>query len=354
MTGRDHRLLRDPVFQLNVILWLVFELPANDVRPLLRNCGYLLRSIAPRLPLPPEVRGRVANVASADPPSPDLLLAHESDPTVLVIECKASSFGPDTEQAQQAIKLVAVSANLSGPLGLPVGVDRPGHVLYVLPGEHAERVVPTLGVLQERLRSLDVEAAPAGAIRLDRDDRGLLIGPARGDQLPPPAADVLDESVVAIHVAPEDDPRPLYLIPWDPSVEQEPDLADYGRWQLGARILNAMIGRVGRITLPAAPVIRMDELLQEATFGASRYWRDPRAVDRVLRSAQRAIFSAIQAAALATASEGTSPIHVQVRLASEEEREALIEALEAADELQAGTPQGPPAPTLFETLDEES
>lgn len=278
-----------------------------------------------------------------------MLLSHETDPSWLVVECKASSFGPDSDTSRQALKLLAVGVDLAPPLGLSVETERPGHLTYLLAEDEAGRIVATLKGLQERLTEFTADAAPASAIRLDRDERGVLVSFEGGDPLPAPAAEALAEPTLCLPAEPDDDPRPLYLIPWDPTVEQDPEHARYCRRQLGARVLNAMLSRVGRMQLPCNEVVRMDELVEAATFGVSRYWRDAKAVDQVYRAAQQTIAAALRgASAEIEVSEGSSPIHLQLIVTDEATRDAIIDALDAADELQAGTPLEEPPPRLFD------
>lgn len=60
MTGSA---LRDPIYQLNFVLWMLEEFPpAAPTRPLLRQMGYTLHSLGGGLPMPPELRVRIHEV----------------------------------------------------------------------------------------------------------------------------------------------------------------------------------------------------------------------------------------------------------------------------------------------------
>lgn len=336
------RLVRDPVFQLNAVLWLVQELPVDaDVRPILREAGYLLHSVGRRLPFSPALRERLRSVAGeTGDPCPDVVLVHQTDPAVLVSECKAASFGSASSTARQPLKLVAVSRDLADPLGMRPDAIRPGYVVYVVPSHDALKLPPTLTTIRARLQQAGSTAAPAAVVGLDRQDDGLYLGPAHGDELPRPAAAVLDTAQRIWAIAPEDDPRPLYLIPWDPSVEQDEDLEAFGKALLGARFLNQATGEIGRLPLPTTTVLRMDQLLEQATLGVSNHWRDRSAIDRVEEAGKRAIVRAIQDAEVELdiiAEAG--PHRVQVTITKEEQRNAVIAALEAASHEEALVPE---------------
>jgi len=65
-------LVKDPIFQLNVVLWSVRPAaPSAPVRPVLREAGYVLVSLSPGLQPPVSLRASLIAVAgSADAPHP--------------------------------------------------------------------------------------------------------------------------------------------------------------------------------------------------------------------------------------------------------------------------------------------
>ena len=99
-------LLRDPGFQLNLLLWMTREQPANTylVRPLLQDLGFALVYIENPFPLPEEtVRSVNASVLDVSvTPEPDVLLRRDSDKKALYVEAKATSFSAASSSARQA------------------------------------------------------------------------------------------------------------------------------------------------------------------------------------------------------------------------------------------------------------
>src|SRR5215213_3763670 len=93
---------QDALFQLNLLIWLSW--PARPgVYPLFRDHGFELYRLSQEVDVP--VAARLA-AASATPPIPvsqrvsaDLLLRHQARQRLITLECKVSSFGPDSSTA---------------------------------------------------------------------------------------------------------------------------------------------------------------------------------------------------------------------------------------------------------------
>ncbi len=99
-------LLRDPGFQLNILLWMTREQPhhAYLVRPLFLELGFDLLYIENPFPLPEET-ARAANATGLDisvTSEPDVLLRRDSDRKALYIEAKARSFSVASSDSRQA------------------------------------------------------------------------------------------------------------------------------------------------------------------------------------------------------------------------------------------------------------
>src|SRR5438309_1259630 len=95
----------DPLFQLNVLLWLTQPLPQESaIVPLLHQRGFSVYAIAPALvvPLDLQVAARQAQIALQPSARPDVVLTQESERKFAFTECKASSFGPNSSTAEQA------------------------------------------------------------------------------------------------------------------------------------------------------------------------------------------------------------------------------------------------------------
>src|SRR6266581_3195760 len=125
-------LIRDPIFQLNVLLWLAQPLPSGDaITPLLHSGGF-------------EVQVGVR---------PDVILAKESSGKFAITECKGSSFGSGSSTAHQARTLLA----LAGPrchevLGLQPQAVRESTLTYLLPSSQRPAMRATISELLAAFR----------------------------------------------------------------------------------------------------------------------------------------------------------------------------------------------------------
>ena len=99
-------LIRDPVFQLNLLVWMAKDQPAEGyrVRPLFAQQGFQLMYIQQPFALPERTQQAIAG-ADLDisvKPSPELLLQRDADKMALYFEAKASSFPPFSTTSKQA------------------------------------------------------------------------------------------------------------------------------------------------------------------------------------------------------------------------------------------------------------
>lgn len=354
MTGAPETLIKDPVFQLNLVLWLVQPAPEGaPTSPVLRNAGYHVMAVSRRLHPPPDMRGKLAAVAgSGDAPAPDVLLAHAgqpSDPTILVIECKASGFSANSSTAKQARKLLAVGADVSAPLGLATGQPRPGHLTYLTVLNEQHRLRETLASLAEEVAAADLPVAAKGVLGVERRDDGIYVDRGVDEAWPPPMEGVATPTRV-VQAALGDDPRPLYLIPWDPGVTQTDEQAAWCRALLASRILNEAISRVGRMEVPGPLVLSAGDLLREATFGVSDRWYARNEVAQVTARSKATVIKALKPLQGDLSLMQSSPADpIQLALPSEDVRDKVIAALEEVDPFAALVPQ---PPSLFDLLDQ--
>ena len=314
----------NPVFQLNTILWSMIDAEGGFYTPVLRQAGYFIHSIGRRIQIGSEFRDRLDIRGQ---PSPDLLAQHRNDPMMLVIECKASSFGPDSSTADQARELLVGGSDLALTIGASNPV--PSYVLYVTRATHGENLCPTLSQLRHELSSRGLDTALAGTAVVEIRDDGVWLSLGPGDPVPSPLQRALGQPRRVVELVEGDTPIHLYLIPWDPSVTQDPWLEKFGKALLAARVLTRATTRVARITPPDTLVLRATDLLEEATLGVSALWRT-REVN---------IVESFVAARLAERLEGTGTIRergkthaVSMTVRNEEDKGALLSALNDTDE----------------------
>jgi hypothetical protein len=284
-----------PLFQLNLMLWLTWPAPPGGVvRPIFRDDGFTLRAIGPTLKLPLEIGARAdaAGISLTKSPSPDLLLEHRRRNLFLPIECKLSSFGPDAPPGnakhparQGAALLAAAGPYLADYFGLPGGTNWRAYLLYAL-GEGQEAAMQeTLDILRERLQTAHVEPAAGGALGIAIRPDGIYLHPAATAVVPVASLQgATPDGVRVVELEPDEDPRPLYLIPWDPSVGVSED--EYERRAFEERVRSAVISVIGSRLDASLFMVSLDDVLKE-TVEVWALWRDSEAM-RGFRNAVRA------------------------------------------------------------------
>src|SRR5690606_9612356 len=129
-------------------------------------------------------------------------------------------------------------------------------------------------ILRAELGTNEIPAA-AGSVLGIRNDPGVGVQVTLiGGDLPGPAGDILATTQTVIAAAGDDEnARPLYLIPFDPGVEQDPEEEDLCRRILLERSRMFVAAQIGRCAPPQTVVINGHDVLREATYGLSDYWR---------------------------------------------------------------------------------
>jgi hypothetical protein len=342
-------LAADPVFQLNTVLWMLQPLPDQPgaIRPVLYRAGYRVRALGKPLSTPAEVeRSLAVNLNLRGMPAPDVLASAPPGRPWLVFECKASSFGSKSSTSAQAIKILARAAELSLVAGSPPGVDVPGCVVYVTRSDQAADLQTTLDGLAARLRAASLEPASAGTLGMRVETGVGLIVEQAGGQLAEAAREALDGGVVVLAASgPEEDARPLYLVPFDPSVEQTADERTRCLRILLARARAYAASLIGRSPAPGTAVLEGAELLHGATFGLSKFWSDTQARTAAAHETLRFVKAALRSMGRSSApfmTDGSSPVRIEVTLNSDGHRQECAEAI-----MTARLPEGPELPEFI-------
>lgn len=321
---------QDPVFQLNAILWAVLPSSGGDYRPVLMESRYFLHSIGRGLQIPSTARASLAALASHGSPAPDIIIDHAEDPTLLVVECKSSSFGPESSTSDQCLKLLAGVADLRDTVGS--SGSRPGYLLYATRSGHDDLLRETLIELSAKLADAALPVADSGTLTISLRDQGLWLALGPRDPAPDPLENALADPACIAVFDEGDLPIPLYIIPWDPGVEQDPDLEKFGKALLGARVLNEATAQVGRSPVPGRVTLDATMLLDSATFGASRWWRARNEVGRVESHIATMLEKALNSVSDLETTRFNGPPMVEFTIKSEDERDAVVGALSRVDE----------------------
>ena len=329
----DTVLAADPVFQLNVMLWALEDLPDMPaVQPVLRRAGYRVESLGRPLQLPADEQTAsalrtITGSADRSPCRPDLLLENQDHRSTLVVELKSRGFSEDSSNVRQAVKLIVASKDLAESYAETQ--PRPGHVVYGTVENDSDRLAETLQGLSESIASNGVPAAPTAVVGISIDDEGARLSTSARSNLPEPAQQALQTTATVLHRHGEDDIRPLYVIPWMPGIAstQNPEFQTDGYRELTARIIVEAMAVVGQAAVPTPTLeVTATALLSRATFGVFDRWLD----------ADRRKFAAAATGVLSNALQGLDGFQMQSRdtislsLSSHEEQAEIVKFLEQA------------------------
>ena len=327
----------DPIFQLNAILWMLQPLPQNvsDHIPkaVLHEYGYRVRALGRRLTSDATIERQLATELDLrGVPVPDVIASPPASHPWPVFECKRSSFGPNGNEAKQASKIMARAADMSLIAGSSPGVPANGTVVYVTRKNQAAQLQTTLDQLRYKLVGASVQPASASTVSLDSTPGSGLVAKLEGGEFPGPVSSTLAQGVVVLPaVGPEEYPRHLYFIPYDPSVTQDPEEKRHCLRVLLARGRASAASIFGQSQDIGTIVIEGNALLHGATYGISEYWSEPndrkQAAKTILKFVREALSSMRPCAPNVT--EESSPPRIKVLIASEEQLQACAEIIMA-------------------------
>jgi hypothetical protein len=323
----------DPVFQLNVMLWSLIPSRGGDYQPILYSHGYFLHSIGRPALVPGAHRAALAKVVGHGNSSPDLLVDHTEDQTMLIVQCKASSFGAGSSTSTQAKKLLVCGSDLSDTVG--ADSSRPSYVTYATRRGQMEALSDTLSELRQDLSDAGLPSARAGTVAIEILDDGVWLSLGPGEAPPLPLQAAVGTPGRIVEIAPNQAPLPLYIIPWDPGVQQDDRLADFGKALLSARILNETVAMVARSTVPTVMVLLASDLLAKATFDISSSWRAREEVDAVESLLISRLQKWVRSIPDIDPRRENKPHALHFSIRSEEKRSELISVLEDVDEWEA-------------------
>jgi hypothetical protein len=270
-----NELERDPLFQVNVVLWMAQPLPfgiEGQPQPLLHSRGFTVYAVGPLLALPPEVRLALveAGVDAQESAAPDVVLARQTDSRFAFVECKGGSFGVESSTAKQARALLIMAGPAAADvLGLQAESVSEAMLSLISSEEDRGKLKETLGELGRELSEARFRVGPSDVLGIRTDGSRVSIevhgaasrfyGLASG-------------SHELLKLEPETDPRPLYFIPFDPDVNQSPAERAYCKRVLYERMHVSIVSAVGHAGPPVDLTIETERLLNDAMFGAYSRW----------------------------------------------------------------------------------
>lgn len=262
----EQRFQQTPLFQLNLLLWL--SMPARDtwITPIFWKSGFAVYAVGASIRVPIGVKLRLDALTGQDviasSVSPDLLLRNELRKTLLTIECKVSSFGPRSDGASQALGILACTGDyVADFLGLPQPDQWTAWGAYAVSHPQQTAMSKTLVGLGEQLKAIGADQCIATAFGIDVATDGVFLDFFEPPQLPLNV--IARQKVMNLEIG--DDPRPLYLIPLDPSIDAQDE---YGKRVVQERVRAAFASLVASRLEQGSFAVSWEELM----IGAIQVW----------------------------------------------------------------------------------
>lgn len=262
-------LIRDPVFQLNLLLWMAKEQPPDDyrVRPFFFELGFNIIYIEQPFPLPEETSRRAADsgLAIKTAPVPELILGHARNGKALYFEAKASSFGPQSDNSKQARGHLLAT----GPAFQEVFPPLTSCLLcYVVPEDNRTLMQECLAHLSSELRSLELDPGLFSC-------QGLMVSENRLVYVWDSAfRDYLglkeNSTMILTDVDDDTDPTPLLLVFSEEDCPNE-DMRDFYRHVAIEQVRARLLCDLANLPLNREYEISVDELLGKTSDGLFEY-----------------------------------------------------------------------------------
>jgi len=294
MNQKIDEICQDPLFQLNLMLWLDQQQPHQDyyIYPLFNISGLNIYSIGPLLSLPPDIILHISDKIDIQKRArPDLILKVQKDNKFCILECKASSFGPASSNATQAKTLLLMAGSIiSEVLGIGKRDENKCMLCYLVGSGKPELMEETIKSLKEEInKEVSLDLGDFGYFRIEPVGLSILLYYSEK------AKDFLhiteNSPVEVIKFEEETDPHPLYFIPYDPNnPQQTSEEQELCRRILFERIWSEIISKVGGSVAPCKVQFSTEELLVSATFGIYKIWEDNDAKRNIKNIVKRFLF----------------------------------------------------------------
>ena len=268
---------KDPLFQLNLAIWMTQSQPSTYfyIYPLFYESGLNIYSIGPLVALPPDIRLVVSDkIACQESARPDLVLELKEKKRLCILECKSSSFGSESSASNQARTFLLLAGPIiSEVLGSGKRGENEGILCYFIGPNNSGLMDRTLEILAKEIKDkTNFETSRFGCFEIRPSKSTIAL------EYSEPIKNFLnlvkDSPVDIIKFEEDTDPRPLYLIPYDPNVNQTKEEQEFCRRVLFERILSHIISNIGSADIPTSITFTTAELLNLATFGVYEIWDD--------------------------------------------------------------------------------
>lgn len=274
------------------LTWYPLEYSISDIRPIFRNAGFELQSIGPSFILQPqtEVRAKRASLEVNRSAAPDLLLRQQTSKILLPLECKTTSFGPDSTNKKQAYVFLSTPGSfIASSIGLDIPKKWESHVIYAVSSSAHLKMMETLRTLSEDLNKANIPCNTSSSLGIEvtSDHVYLEIPPNVSTPITELVKDFASNSnkVEVLNFEGLDDPSLLSIIPVDPTIE----LNDPTGIEILERKIRASItATIGSLIDNEDVVIPENEIMKKA-IPVWCHWEDTNAKRSLMKHVRKYI-----------------------------------------------------------------
>lgn len=262
-------ILRDPVFQLNILLWMSRQQPVKGylVRPLFQEMGFTIVYIEYPFPLP-EDAVRAVDASGLDisvAPEPDVLLKRDADSSALYFEAKACAFSPASSTARQARGHLLATGPAFAEVMAPI---QKCMLCYVVPEANRPQMDSCLTSLNGELASHGLKPGKHSVHGLSLVGTNVVYswdGVFKAHTGRPE-----DHLIVLEGVKADTDPSPLFLVFCDDDYP-DPERQNMARQALQNQVYSVLLCELNLSTTSSTYTRNIDDLLHKTSDGVFQY-----------------------------------------------------------------------------------
>jgi len=268
---KTDKCLQDPVFQLNLLLWMAKDQPRDNefyrVRPLFRELGYDIHYVENPFSFPEITRKAIeeSEIDISQKPEPDLVLRDQDHRKALYFEAKKQSFGPSSSTARQARGHLIATGPAFSEVYMPL---KSCLLCYVLPSDDRDDMQACLNELSRELSENSLAHGPFSIHGLSYRDARVMY-----------SLDAVfkrytgfgeDECSLIEEVAEDTDPCPLLLVFSDDDCSNNED-CDFYRRAMIEQVRACLLCELHPLAVSHSYEITADKLLDKTTDGIFSY-----------------------------------------------------------------------------------
>jgi hypothetical protein len=261
---KAEELIRDPIFQLNLLVWAAKEQPdsAAVVTPVFARHGYTLQYIENPFSFPVPTQLKIKDIDDIGKfPTADIIVTNRTKASAFYIEAKKESFGTKSSNCNQARAHLIAAGPVFAEVYSPTKVCR---LVYALPEECRTKMEPTLTALAADVARRGFTPGPFSVHGFGVEINHVTY------TIDEPSRAALETSQATIPLLPildgETDPSPLLLVYTDEDTNNPTDRGLYRRILL-SQVHAQLLSQLEQCNAANVITLNAEEVLLKTTGG---------------------------------------------------------------------------------------